>query len=181
MPNVAFLLGYETAGVSAGVVAAIAAGLVLVVLRLLRRRRLKVVFAAFGLVLLHLATVVTTGEGRDYFLPWLLFNSALAMVFVFSLVLRQPITARMSRFGGLTDDVSRHTLVTALWTGLWVLHLAVGLPLYFADMVVALGVAHFVLGPPALLVLGVLSWRLLGRAAADDLVATSADEVGGAR
>ncbi|GAA4669928.1 DUF3159 domain-containing protein [Amycolatopsis dongchuanensis] len=163
VPNVAFLVGYKLTGVLAGVAAAVVAGLVLVVLRLLRRRGLTVVFAAFGLVLLHAVTVLSTGEGRDYFLPWLLLNSALTVVFVLSLALRRPITARLRRFGGSTGDTSRHTLVTALWAGLWALHLVVGLPLYFADMVVALGVAHFVLGPPALLALGLLTWRLLSR------------------
>lgn len=169
VPNVAFLVGHEMAGVAVGVTAAVVAGLVLVGLRLLRRRRPTVVFAAFGLVLLHAGTVVATGEGRDYFLPWLLFNIALTLVFVVSLVAGRPVTARLTRYAGLTGDVSTHRRVTALWAGLCVLHLAVGLPLYAADMVVALGVAKFVLGPPAFLLLGLLSWRMLDRTATGDV------------
>jgi hypothetical protein len=167
VPNVAFLVGYEMVGALAGGVAALAAALVLVGIRLLCRHKLTAVAAGFGLVVLHTAMVVLTGDGRDYFLPWLIFNGVLTVVFAASLLIGRPITTRLSRFAGLSDDLSRHRLVTALCTGLGGLHLATGLPLYLADMVVALGVAKFLLGPPALLVLGILSWRLLGRAPAD--------------
>jgi len=176
LPNVAFLVGYELVSALAGVVAALAAALVLVGVRLLRGHRLTAVAAGFGLVVLHTAMVVLTGEGRDYFLPWLIFNAVLTLVFTVSLVIGRPITARLSRFAGMSHDLSKHRLVTALVTALGVAHLAVGLPLYVADMVVALGVAKFLLGPPAILVLGVLTWRLLHQAPADE-----ADKAGVAR
>lgn len=175
LPNVAFLVGYELVGASTGVVAALAAALVLVGLRLLRGHKLTAVAAGFGLVVLHTTMVVLTGEGRDYFLPWLIFNGALTLVFTVSLVIGRPITVRLSRFAGLSDDLSRHRLVTALCIGLGVAHLVVGLPLYLADMVVALGVAKFLLGPPAILVMGILSWRLL-QAPADEAGAAPAAE-----
>ncbi|OLT08836.1 hypothetical protein BJF90_11920 [Pseudonocardia sp. CNS-004] len=73
LPNVAFLVGYELVGASAGVVAALAAAQVLVGVQLLRRNKLTAAAAGFGLVVLHTAMVVLTGEGRDYFLPWLMF------------------------------------------------------------------------------------------------------------
>jgi Kef-type K+ transport system membrane component KefB len=168
LPNVAFLVGYETVSALTGVVAALAAALVLVGVRLLRRNTLTAVVAGFGLVVLHTAMVVLTGEGRDYFLPWLIFNGVLTLACTVSLVIGRPITARLSRFAGMTPDPSRHRLVTALVTALGVAHLAVGLPLYLADMVVALGVAKFLLGPPAILVLGILTWRLLHQAPADE-------------
>lgn len=161
LPNIAFLVGYEALGVQEGVIAAVAAGLVLVVVRLLARRRLTMVFAAFGLVLLHVLMVLVTGEGRDYFLPWLVVNSLATTVFAGSWLIGRPISMRLSRFSGMTDEPSAHLRVTALWTALWVLHLLVGIPLYVASEVVALGVAKFVLGPPAIIVWGYLTWRLL--------------------
>jgi uncharacterized membrane protein len=161
LPNAAFLACYELFGVPQGVLAALVAGAVLVVVRLVARRPLKVVFAAFGLVLLHAASVLLTGEGKDFFLPWLLLNVAGAFAFLVSVLVRRPLTSRLSRFAGLTDDPGKHRTVTLLWTGLFALHLVVGLPLYLADQVVALGVAHFVLGPPALLLWGWLTWRIL--------------------
>jgi uncharacterized membrane protein len=168
LPNAAFLVGYEAVSASVGVIAALVVALALAALRLLRRRRPTMVAVAFGLVLLHAATVLLTGEGRGYFLPWLLLNGALTLVFATSLLIGRPITRRMSRFAGLSDDLARHRLLTAMWAGFWVLHLAVGLPLYLADMVVALGVASFLTGPPGLLVMGFLSWRLLRRTPADE-------------
>lgn len=164
----AFLVVYETVGVTAGVIAAIVAGLVLAVVRLLNKQKLTVVFAAFGLVLLHAGTVVVTGDGRDYFLPWLLFNVGLTLVLAGSLVLGKPLSARITRSASLSRDLAKHKKVTALWTVLGLLHLLVGLPLYSADLVVALGVAKFALGPPAILLLGMLSWRILRTSAGDE-------------
>lgn len=161
LPNVAFLVAYETVGVTAGVIAAVVAGLVLVVVRLLHKQKLTMVFAAFGVVLLHAGTAVATGEGRDYFLPWLLFNTGLMLVLAGSLAVGRPISARLTRSSALSHDESKHKKVTALWAALCALHLVVGLPLYSADLVVALGVAKFVLGPPAILLLGIWSWRIL--------------------
>jgi hypothetical protein len=161
LPNAAFLIFYETHGVPAGVLAAVVAGVALVAVRLVARRPLKVVFAAFGLVLLHAVMVMITGEGRDFFLPWLILNGVVAVGFLTSLAIRRPLSGRLSRFSGLTSDRRQHMKVTALWSGLWLLHLVVGVPLYLAHQVVALGVAHFVMGPPALLLWGLLTWRLL--------------------
>jgi intracellular septation protein A len=161
IPNAAFLIFYETYGVLGGVVAAVIAGTALLVARLLKKRPLKVVFAAFGLVIAHAVMVLITGEGRDFFLPWLVLNGVAAAGFLISLVIRKPVSAKLSRFSGLTADRRQHRKVTALWSGLWLLHIAVGLPLYLTHQVVALGVAHFVLGPPALLLWGFLTWRML--------------------
>ncbi|GAB3571030.1 hypothetical protein GCM10027445_25690 [Amycolatopsis endophytica] len=173
VPNVAFLVAYETVSVTAGVIAAVAAGLVLVVVRLLNKQKLTMVFAAFGVVLLHAGTVVATGDGRDYFLPWLLFNTGLTLALAGSLALGRPISARLARSAALSRDAPKHRKVTALWTALCALHLAVGLPLYSADLVVALGVAKFVLGPPAILLLGIWSWRILRGPAAGEARAES--------
>jgi uncharacterized membrane protein len=161
VPNVAFLIAYESFGVAAGVLAAVAAGLVLVVARLSRKHSPKVVFTAFGLVVIHATTVLITGEGRSYVLPWLVLNAALLVLFAASLLLRKPLSTRLSTLKGVSSDPATHMRVTAIWTGLWALHLLVGVPLYLADQVVALGTAHFVLGPPAVMLLIFLSWRLL--------------------
>ncbi|WP_308015315.1 DUF3159 domain-containing protein [Pseudonocardia sp. ICBG1293] len=163
VPTVAFLVGNGLSGVQAGVIAAVAAGSALAILRVTRRQRPTVVVAAFGVVLVQAAVVTVTGEGRDYFLNWLLFNIALALVCAGSLVVNRPITMRLERFAGVTDDVSRHRTVTLLWAGFGLARLAVAMPLYSTNMVVALGAAKVVLGPPALLLLGMLSWRLLTR------------------
>lgn len=176
LPNVAFLVGYEMVSALAGVVAALAAALVLVGVRLLRGHQLTAVAAGFGLVVLHTAMVVLTGEGRDYFLPWLILNIVLTVVCTASLIIGRPITARLSRFAGMSNDPSKHRRVTALVIALGVAHLAVGLPLYLADMVVALGVAKFLLGPPAILVLGILTWRLLHQTPTEQARPDAADE-----
>lgn len=164
LPNVAFLVGYEAEDWALGVALAVGVALVLVAVRLRRRRPPKLVAVSFGVVLVHAATVAFTGEGRDFFLSWLVLNVALTAVFLGSLVIGRPISAQLLRLVGLAGDAVRHRRVTALWLVLWLLHLAVSTPLYLADMVVALGLAHFVLGPPAWLAWGVITWRMLAPA-----------------
>ncbi|WP_327146133.1 DUF3159 domain-containing protein [Nocardia sp. NBC_01327] len=166
VPNSAFLLGYVIAGPLAGVAGALVVASVLVLVRVLRSEPLRLIAMSFGAVLLQAALVVGTGEGRNFFLSWLVVNTALLVVFAGSLVRGRPITVRIARRAGLPEDSDLHQRLTGYWLGLWALHLAVGLPLYLVNQVVALGIAHFVLGLPLLFALAVLSWRLLTRPAA---------------
>lgn len=170
LPNAAFVVGHEVAGVREGVIATLAVGLVLLALRLAARRRPTFVLGAFGIVAVHAGTVVLTGEGRNFFLPWMLLNAVLLVVFLISLVRRRPLTAKPAAGLGLSTHPGTHLRVTALWTALWALHLVIAIPLYAAHQVAALGVADFVLGPPALLLWGFLSWRMLRRASAPETV-----------
>lgn len=161
LPNAAFLLGYKAFGVHEGVIAALCAALVLVVARLIARQRLTVVMAAFGLVAVHATAVLITGHGRDFFLPWLALSAGLLAVFGVSLLRRRPVSRGLARFENLRDALGPHLRVTALWSALWALNLAVGIPLYLADQVVGLGLAHFLLGAPTFALLGLASWRSL--------------------
>ncbi|MCU1644223.1 MAG: hypothetical protein JWN03_4498 [Nocardia sp.] len=165
VPNGSFLIGYALAGPLVGVTAALVVASVLVLIRVLRSERLRLIAMSFCGVLLQAALVLGTGEGRNFFLSWLVINAALLIVFAGSLVRGRPITVRIARRAGLPEAPDVHQRLTGYWLGLWALHLAVGVPLYLANQVVALGIAHFVLGLPALFALAVLSWRLLTRPA----------------
>lgn len=55
-------------------------------------------------------------------------------------------------------------LLTAMWTGLYVLKLSVQLPLYFAQNIAALGIAKFVLGLPMFALWCLFTWLMLRKA-----------------
>ncbi|MFI1918101.1 DUF3159 domain-containing protein [Nocardia sp. NPDC020380] len=159
VPNAGFLLGYLTLGAMGGVVVALLLASVLVVVRAASGQPLRLITLSFCGVLLQAGLVLGTGEGRNFFLSWLALNTALVLVFAGSLLRGRPATAFVARRMDLPGDVAVHRTLTGYWLGLWSLHLVVGIPLYLANQVVALGIAHFVLGLPMLFALALISWR----------------------
>ncbi|WP_432012187.1 DUF3159 domain-containing protein [Streptomyces cucumeris] len=173
-PIAAFLVGHGLRGTIAGAAAAIAVALAIACWRLLHGRRIRLIGVSLGIVLIHSLFAYHTGEGRDFFLPDLLMNGVLTVAFGGSLLTGRPLTGLISRWSGSEvptwyrdrDRLRLHRKLTLLWLGLWCLHLALLLPLYAADAVVALGVASLTTGKPAVLVCAVLSWRVVRRGAA---------------
>ncbi|MCB5911569.1 DUF3159 domain-containing protein [Streptomyces pinistramenti] len=171
VPVGCFLAGYGLAGPVTGAVCALLGGGAVAVVRLLRGDSLKVVVITLGGVLAHSLVALYVGDGRAFFLPELLFNVVLAVVFAGSLLLGRPVSGPLARLlraerrDWRSDPRRRrlHLRITALWLGLWCAHLVIWLPLYHADNVMLLGAANVVLGKPAATVCGWLTWRRLRR------------------
>jgi hypothetical protein len=171
LPPVAFVVAYTASGqdtqISVGV--ALAIGLVLGVIRLVRRESVQQTIA--GLIGIGFAAFIATRSGRaeDFFLPGLLANAAYAAAFLVSIAVGRPLVGIIlgslsGEAGGWRDDPARktaYTRATWLWVGLFLVRLAVQLPLYLAGAVVALGVARTAMGLP-LFALGIwLTWRMV--------------------
>ena len=178
---------YPSIGVALGV------ALVLAAVRLVQKTSLK--FVAQAVVPTAIAVLVATRTGRaeDVFLPGILYNGALAVVSVLTVLVRRPLVGFLvgaavnqptawARDRPLVAMTSRLTLVLAVP---YVLRFVVQLPLFLAGQVVWLGVAKVVLGWPLLLaalaVIGVLLSRgrtpiegsTLGRVLAEEDAAAS--------
>jgi len=168
-PVLGFLVGYGVGGAGLAIALALVAAGVISAIRLIRGESLKAIGISIAVVVVHSLVVLLTGEGRGFFLPELVFNAVLAVVFGASLLLRRPISGVLLAAFGLESkawhrDVARrrtHVKVTAMWLGVWCLHLVVWAPLYIADMVVVLGIASIMLGKPAFVPFAWLSWRML--------------------
>ena len=171
LPGVAFVAAYVVtdSDTTSSAIVAVAVAAVLAIARLARRETPR--HAISGLVGVVFAAFVATrsGEAKDFFLPGLLLNAAYASAFLVSLALRRPRVGYLAGAvdaGGpdwRTDPARRRAVVRAtwLWAGLFGLRLAVQLPLYLADAVVALGIARTAMGVP-LFALGIwLSWLLV--------------------
>lgn len=159
VPVVLFLLAWSlTREVRTAVVVAGAGMAAFVVLRLLQRQTLTHVLS--GVVGLVVAAVVAvrTGDASDFFLPGILYNAALAVVFAFSMLVRWPVVGIM--FGAVTGDVTawrrrpavRHLFqrLTGVLLASYTLRVLVQLPLYLAGSVVLLGISKIALGWPLL-------------------------------
>ncbi len=157
LPPAAFVLAYSVAGLESkqAAIIALAIGVVLTIARLARGQTLQ--FAVSGLAGVGIAAFVVarTGKAENFFLPGLLANAAYATLCVLSNFFRRPaIGFVLAAMGGdvtkapLGNNAPEYRRATWMWTGLFSLRLAVQLPLYFADALVALGVARVAMGLP---------------------------------
>jgi hypothetical protein len=184
VPAALFVAVYTLAGKDATVAAivAVVVGASLTVARVIKGQTLQ--FALSGLFGIALAGFIVsrTGNASDYFLPGILINIGYAAAYFVSIVVRWPIMGLL--IGSLSGEptawrkdpamVRTYTLVTWIWVGLFLLRLAVQLPLYLADSLVALGVARVSMGIP-LFVLGLwLTYLVVQRATTAASTETSA-------
>jgi hypothetical protein len=174
LPAVAFIVAYAASGSDTDVAAGVAVGLALIlaVARLIKRQSPR--HALSGLIGVGFAAFIAARSGRaeDFFLPGLLLNAAYAAGFIVSILARRPLVGLIvGQLDGSADgwriDRSRMAAFTKaswMWAGLFLLRLAVQVPLYLAGAVVALGVARTAMGLP-LFALGIwLTWLMVRRA-----------------
>jgi hypothetical protein len=171
LPAVAYVTAYTATGqdatLSAGV--ALAIGVLLAIARLARRQTLR--FALSGLAGVALAAFIVsrTGRAEDFFLPGLLMNAGYALAYTVSIFVGWPLLGVF--VGAITGQgmgwradpalVHAYTRASWIWVAMFLLRLAVQLPLYLAGAVVALGVARVAMGAPLFAVAAWLSWLLI--------------------
>jgi hypothetical protein len=172
LPAAAFVIAYAASGSDTEIAAIVAVGLALALaaVRLVRRQTPQ--HAISGLIGVAFAAFIATRSGRaeDFFLPGLLANAAYAAGFLISIAIRRPLVGVI--VAGMTNErdwradpvrMRTFTRATYLWALLFLVRLAVQLPLYLAGAVVALGVARTAMGLP-LFALGLwLTYRLVRR------------------
>jgi hypothetical protein len=160
-------LNVALSAISAGVTA-----LVFAIVQIIRKRPLTQVFAGVvGLgisIYLPLRDGLNDAHAADYFVPGLLTNCAYAAAFGISLLIRYPLAAIALSF--LSDNARgwksdralyrRFYWITFMWLGMFLIRLAVQVPLYLADQVAALGVAKLVLGTPFYALVVWFSWLM---------------------
>jgi hypothetical protein len=165
---VAFVIVYAIAhSVNAAAAVAVAIGVLLMIERLLRRR--PVVNAVGGLLGTGLAAfiAVRSGKAQTFFVPKMLYQVALAVVFAGSALIRRPLTgyiiATLYRAtpGWVDLPAVRRVMTeyTLAWALLFGLRAAVYLVLIEAGRVGALAVASVAMGLPAFGLLLFLGYR----------------------
>ena len=171
LPTVVFITAYLVTGSELGpsLIAAIAAGVLVVVWRLVRRQPLQQVLAGFIGLLIAAWFSSRTGRAEDVFLPGLLLNVAYGSAFLISILVRWPLLG--IAMGYLTGegtswrrDVELRRVYAAaswIWVGVFTLRIAVQVPLYLAGAVAPLGVVKIVLGWPLYLAGAYVTYRLL--------------------
>ena len=171
LPSVVFLVVYLLNGrvLQPALLAALATGGVILVLRLLRREPLTQVLAGFAGVAISAWVSARTGQARDFFLWGLIVNVVYGSALLLSLAARWPLigvavgTFMGDPTGWRKDPDLRRTFAAATWV--WVLlfgsRIVVQVPLYLAGWVGALGTAKIVMGWPLFLFAAYVTYRLL--------------------
>jgi hypothetical protein len=176
VPVVAFVLAFtiaDAAGVASPVAwaggGAVLVGLVVAVVRLAMGGRPRAVL--FGLLGVAVAALIAlyTGRAVDFFLVQIVSNAASALVWAVSIVVRWPLLGvvvgtllgQRTRWRRDPDLLRGYQRASWVWVGQYLVRLAVFLPLYSAEAVVALGIARTVLTWPLVALCVALSWPVL--------------------
>jgi hypothetical protein len=176
IPVVAFVAAFTAADASGWASpvawaggAAVLVGAVVAVVRLVRGGRPRAVL--FGLLGVAAAALIAlyTGRAVDFFLVQIVSNAASALVWAVSIVVRWPllglvvgtVLGQRTRWRHDPDLLRGYQRASWIWVGQYLVRLAVFLPLYAADAVVALGIARTVLTWPLVALCVALSWPVL--------------------
>jgi hypothetical protein len=171
LPGLAFVVAYTASGqdLEVAVWAAVAVGAVALAVRLFRRETVQFAIAGFIGVAIAAFIAKQTGRAEDFFLPGLFLNLAYALAYLVSILVRWPLIGVI--VGPIVGEgmewrknprlVQVYTRASWIWVGLFVLRLAVQLPLYLAGELVALGVAKTAMGFPIFAVAVWLSYLVL--------------------
>jgi hypothetical protein len=127
--------------------------------------------ASVGLLIAVAAALVAlyTGRAEDFFLPRIIANGGSLAAWLVSIAVRWPllglvVSAALGRPRAWRDDpdlVRGYCRASWLWAAQYLVRIVVLLPLWFADQVVALGIAQVVLTWPLVLVCALGSWPLV--------------------
>ena len=139
--------------------AALAAAVVMGLVRLIQRQSLKFVLQAVIPTAIAALVASRTGRAEDIFLPGILYNGGLAVVSVLTIVVGKPLVGFL--IGAAINDptgwmadrglVRLSTRLTAVLTVPYLVRFVVQLPLFLAGNIIWLAVAKVALGWPLLL------------------------------
>ncbi|MGA7687744.1 MAG: DUF3159 domain-containing protein [Jiangellales bacterium] len=171
LPTVVFVTIYALNGqvLQPALFAALGAGALLAVLRLARRDSIQNVVGGFVAVGVAAWFANRTGQAEDFFAPGLLINVAYGLAYLVSILVRWPllgVLVALATGEGMGWRATPHllrayTVASWFWVAMFALRLAVQLPLYLTESVVALGVARVVMGWPLFLLCLWLSWLVI--------------------
>ncbi len=177
LPGAVFILTYllTSSDLRKAIWAAVVAGVVIAILRLVRRESLQQVLSGFIGVAFAAWLATRTGKAENFYLPGLLTNAAYGVGLAVSCLVGHPLLGYA--VGGATGDLTgwrrsreqrrAYALATWLFVGLFLLRILIEGPLYLAGDVAALGIFKLVLGWPAFALTAFIAYRVIQKARHD--------------
>jgi hypothetical protein len=170
LPGIAFLILFlTTQNLAVSVIVPIVIALVFIVAR--AGARSSMTSAVAGAVLLAIAAILAlvTNKAVTNFVPGMIINAVGAIVLLVSLAVRWPLIGAIVGFlygdvsGWRGDRTKRRTLTIAtwLWVALFVIRLALEVPLYLANDVAALAIVRIITSVPLYALVLWITWLLV--------------------
>jgi hypothetical protein len=174
IPALVFVTVYTLGGnrISLAGVCALAAGLAIGVLRLVKGESLRFALAGFAGVAVAAFIASRTGRAEDFFLPGLLLNVLYGGAYLISILVRWPLLGVIlgPTIGGEgmawrkdPQALRVYSQASWVWVGVFAARLCVQLPFYLAGSLVALGIAKTAMGLPVFALGLWLSYLILKR------------------
>lgn len=171
LPTIVFVIGFLLwpNDLTRAVLAAVVAGVVVFIIRILRKDPLTQILAGFVGLGIAAGFTAWTGEAENFFLPGLLTNLAYGTAFLISILVRWPLLGvALGYFTGTgtewrKEPALRRAAAAAswIWVALFFGRLIVQLPFYLAEAVGPLGIIKIVMGWPLFLAAGYFTYRVL--------------------
>ena len=170
IPAIVFLVVFNIRDdVREAAMVALALSAVLGVFRMLRREKLQsAVTGVIGVLICYLL-VRSTGKAEDFYLPGLFINAGYGAVYlitnlagwpIIGLVLG-PLLGEDMHWRKVPERKRAYQRAGWLWVGLFLLRIAVQLPLYLAGYINALGIARLVMGYPLFIAVAWGTWVII--------------------
>lgn len=170
-PTLVFVTFYviNPESLTSAIVAALITGLIIVLIRVVRKDSLQQIMAGFFGLAIAAIFSVWTGRAENFFLPGLLTNLGYGSVFLISILLRWPLLGVILGYwtGNGTawradPSIRRATAAASwIWVGLFFGRLIVQVPFYLSASVETLGVLKIVMGWPLFLAAAYFTYRIL--------------------
>ena len=155
-------------------IASLALGGVLLVIRLIERKSLTQVFSGFLGLSISVFLTWRTKDASNFFLTGIVTNGIYGFFLLISVLIRKPLIGYL--VGSLVGDTSgwlkhpllvrAYTTVTWLWVALFGLRLLVQIPLYLNDSIALLGSVKIFMGWPLYLFAAWLTYQIVQTARA---------------
>jgi hypothetical protein len=184
LPGIAFLVLYLTThNLLDSVLVPALLALIFAVARAGARSSLTSAIAGAVLLAISAVLVLITGRAVTNFVPGILINAVGLVVMLVSILVRWPLIGAVVGLlfgdvdGWRQDPPKRRilTIATWLWVGLFVVRLALEVPLYLADNVAALGVVRLITSVPLYALVLWATWLLVRGVYAGDRPAAEDD------
>jgi hypothetical protein len=98
LPTIAFIVANSVGGLRAGIWAAVGAAVLVFAWRLVRRESVQQAFSGVLGVAIAVGIAAASGQARDFFVPGLIRNLALAVVLLGSILARWPLVGVIAEF-----------------------------------------------------------------------------------
>ena len=175
LPSMLFILIFVfQKNLNNALVASLAIGGVLLVIRLFERKSLTQIFSGFIGLSISVFLTWRTKDASNFFLTGIVTNGIYGFFLLISVLIRKPLIGYL--VGSLVGDTSgwlkhpllvrAYTTVTWLWVAVFSLRLLVQIPLYLNDNIALLGTVKIFMGWPLYLFAVWLTYQIVQTARA---------------